>query len=137
QDCSDRKRAEPLQHSRPRIGRRSRVLRKGKAWLSAVVPDRRRPRIETGESAKCGGKGARCERFSSGAGVAFGAIAGNAAHSRHVICGALGRERGCRQAQINAARMEGDRRAGALTAVRALQKEMEEESVKALHPAWE
>ena len=80
----------------------------GKAWISAVVPDRRRQRIETGKSAEDRGKRARRQCFSSGAGLASRAIAGNAADSRHVISGALGRKRRRRQAQIDAGRMEGD-----------------------------
>ena len=84
------------------------VLREGKAWVSAVVPDRRRQRIKSGKSAEHRGKGTRRQCFSSGAGLASGAIAGNASDSRHVISGALGRKRCRRQAEINARRMEGD-----------------------------
>ena len=65
-------------------------------------------RIETGKPAEYCGKSARRQCISGGAGVASGAIAGNAADSRHVIYRALGRKRRRRQAQINAGRMEGD-----------------------------
>ncbi len=84
------------------------VLRKGKAWVSAVVSHRRRRRFETETPVECRGEGARRKCFSSGTGLASGAIASNAADSRHVVSGALGRKRSCRQAQINAGRMEGD-----------------------------
>ena len=76
--------------------------------VSALVPDWRRRRVETGKPVEHRGKGARGQRLSSGTGVAPGAITRNPANSWDIISRALGTKRRCRKTEVNSRRMESD-----------------------------
>src|SRR5207249_7253123 len=71
-----------------------------------MVPNWRRRRFETRESAECGGKGAQSERCSSRAGLASGAITRDAAHPRDIVCCVLGRKCRCRTDVVTSCRKQ-------------------------------
>jgi len=85
---------------RPRIRRRSGVLREGKLGFLPVVPDRRRQRIEIGQAAKYRAKAHGVSVFQVALGLASRALSAvDAAHSRDIVSGA--RLEAMRRRQLN------------------------------------
>ena len=78
-DCSDCQRSESLQHHRPRIGRRSGILRKRKIGFYSMVPPGRRTRFRPRRSHRPYSRAMESYSFTGGPRVAAGSISSHAA----------------------------------------------------------
>src|SRR6266849_10249165 len=92
QGSSDRECAEPVQYRGPEMGKDSSLLRERESGLYAVVAGWRKEGFETWRCVGSGCQDARRDRLSTRACLAFAAVAGDVANSRHVVCRARGRK---------------------------------------------